>query len=530
MFSDLVFVRLRAAEKALRDGHLDEAYRLVSASDLKDHKRAVAVREGLAEKFLERAKAHFDGDRFREALLDLDKAEAGQSLLAKIAELRGHVKMVMNAMQQDAELHKRKLDEARRRIEQGSLVAGDRILQAIPAVGGEAEYLRNQVQQRVEDASNLLKLAEQLMKQGHFAGAAERIRKAKQRDAHNEATLSLENQLCAKVLGHVRESLLSGKVALAADELNGLGSLGADMPAKREMSDILALLHEAGSAVRAGRYADARASILKLLGAIPGAKWLQLVASRLEQIEQLQLALRASPIVDRVRVVNHELGPMRNDRPLDETMAIPSRAAAGSSQPNRLLLLVDGGGSFLIVRSPNASIGRAAADAPADVPLFSDLTERHAAITRVDEDYFLFSDKEIEVGGKRTQRHLLRDGDRVTLGRKAKLDFLVPSRQSTTAVLDLSDTTKMPHDVRRVVLFHRHAMIGAGTSAHLRCRNVSSPLLLFERNGELWVRPKGDGRVDTEARPLRLGAPLEIGGVGLVLSPWKTSASSAAMA
>lgn len=189
--------------------------------------------------------------------------------------------------------------------------------------------------------------------------------------------------------------------------------------------------------------------------------------------------------------------------------------------PDRLLLLVDGGGSYLLLRSEHASLGRVVSDNPADVPVFSDVAERHANINRIDDDYFLFSAKEVEVGGRKTRHHLLRDGDRIVFGRKAKFTFRLPSRKSSTAVLDLSDTTKIPNDVRRVILFRHHATVGNGPNAHIRCQHAGTPLVLFERNGVLWLRQKSDGHVDTEAVRLPLGEPIEFAGISLVLEPWQ---------
>ena len=156
------------------------------------------------------------------------------------------------------------------------------------------------------------------------------------------------------------------------------------------------------------------------------------------------------------------------------------------------------------------------------MPVFSDVAERHANVTRVDEDYFVFSGKDVEVAGRKTRHQLLRDGDRIVLGRKAKFTFHLPSRKSPSAVLDLSDTTKMPNDVRRVVMFHRHATVGRSPSNHIWCQHAGTPLVLFERNGTLWLRQKNDGHVDTEPVRLPLGQPVEMAGVSLVLEPWQT--------
>ena len=151
----------------------------------------------------------------------------------------------------------------------------------------------------------------------------------------------------------------------------------------------------------------------------------------------------------------------------------------------------------------------------------SDIAERHANLTRVDDDYFLFASKELTVGGKSIRQALLQDGDRVVLGANAKFTFRLPSRMSATAVLDMSDTTKVPQDVRRVVVFDKLAVIGASSSAHIVCRHASPSLVLFERDDRLWVRRKDDGHVPAGAEPLELGQVLNMDGVNLVLQPWR---------
>ncbi|MCH7808199.1 MAG: hypothetical protein IIB60_03145 [Planctomycetes bacterium] len=88
----------------------------------------------------------------------------------------------------------------------------------------------------------------------------------------------------------------------------------------------------------------------------------------------------------------------------------------------------------------------------------------------------------------------------------------------------------MPQDVRRVILFDGHATIGQGPTAHITCHHVQPALVLFERSGSLWIRQRNDGHVNVEATELKLGEPTEIGGVGLVLEPWRLRSSGVARA
>jgi hypothetical protein len=264
---------------------------------------------------------------------------------------------------------------------------------------------------------------------------------------------------------------------------------------------------------------------------LTGAKWVKHVLAQLRQVDDVQTTLLAGPLGESIGSSHSRQmsPPHKRATSLDDTVAMAYKPGA-AGLPERLLLLVDGGGSYLLLRGSRASIGRAAAAGPADVALFSDLAERHAEIARFEEDYFIVSAKDIEVGGRSTKHQLLKDGDRIVLGRRGKMSFRLPSRRSATAALDLSDTTKMPNDVRRVLLFHQHAMIGNGRDAHVYCRHAGSPLVLFERNGELWVRAKNNGHVDTDATPLKIGEPIEVNGVSMVIEPWRVSTPGASRA
>ncbi len=524
MFGDLLIVRLRAAESALRDGRIDEAYRLAGAADLRAHRRGAAVLAGLSELFLERARQHYRADRFTEALIDLDRAAAGGMWQEAIAELRDQVRRVAAAVHRQDHSHRARLDEVRRRLADGSLAAGRELLAHAAEGDPDAVRLRREIDRRAESAARMAAEAERLLAAGNWTGAAERIRRARGLDAQHEAVVAMEAALCRKVLDSARAALAEGMLGRAAAELDGLGALGNHLPARRDLGEVLRLAREAASGLRRGAFADARARMLALKRLIPGADWVENAASQLQQLDELHTSLMAGPLGDEWTLPPEgrmtPLTPTSGPAALDDTIAIPLRTPSSERLPSRLMLIVDGGGTCLLLLNQAVSIGRAACDDPADVPLISDIGERHANVTRTDEDYFLVSARDVDVAGAPTRHRLLRDGDRIVLGRKAKLTYRMPSRRSLTAVLELSDTTRMPNDVRRVLLFHQHALIGAGSGAHVPCRHAGVPLVLFERGGALWVRAKNDGHVDAEARLLPLGESVEIAGVRMVLQPW----------
>jgi len=532
MFGRLFNSRLKAAENALKEGRLEEAYRLAIQPDLREHRRGAAVLATLTEKFIERARTFYREDRFREALMDLDRAEAGGVMKEEIAELRGYVQTVAAEHERREDSRRERLNAAVKRIEGGSLAAGRDMLERAAVEDHAAQEARRKAEERAEDARRTVEYAERLLAAGQIAAAAERLRKAKAVDAHNEHVARLELQLCETVMENARTAIVEGKLGRAADELACVGDLGKALPGRRELADLLAMARDASSSVLAHQYGEARRKVMSLARQLPDAEWLKTAIEQLRQLDEIHTALCAGPLGDRVVAsLSRGLQPARPEgrgSGMDDTVALPGRINIASAAPERLLMLVDGGGSYLILRGGQASLGRAASEHPADVPIFSDVAERHANVARVDDDYFLFALKEVEVGGRKTQHQLLRDGDRIVLGKKAKFTFRLPSRKSPSAVLELSDTTKMPNDVRRVVLFDQHATVGNGPNAHIMCRHAGTPLVLFERGGQLWIRQQSDGHVDTEAKSLRLGEPVEIGGVSLVVEPWKVSGQTVA--
>ena len=98
------------------------------------------------------------------------------------------------------------------------------------------------------------------------------------------------------------------------------------------------------------------------------------------------------------------------------------------------------------------------------MPIPAELKSHHADVVRDGEDYFLVAHGPVRVNRRVVTRTLLRDGDRVVLGEKAKLVFHKPSVKSGTAVLKLSHRCRLAQDVSAVVLFHDTCLIGPQAS------------------------------------------------------------------
>ena len=523
MFSRLLIVRLKTAERALKDGRLDEAFRLATAPDLREHRRGAALLAKLTDKFIERARAHFADERFTEALGDLDKAEAGGVQRAKIVELRRNVRIVANEVQRQEQSQRRRIEDARQRVAAGSLAAGQQILAAAGPSDADARQLAADINARERQAAEGFDQVEKMLKDKQLAAAIERFKKVKPLSPQAPEAAALESTICAGVVATAKEALQAGRINRAAEELAMLGDIGRSLPARRDMEDVIELARSASQALDKCDFESARRHVLRLQGLWSKVGWINKAADQLEKVDEILTSLYGGPLGENAkRPAVAKIAPGGAPSPtLDETVLLRQRVAGAAPLPNQLLLLVDGGGSYLLLRQDRSTVGRAMTRNLPDIPIRSDLAERHAEIARVQDDYFLFSSRDIDVDGRPTRHHLLRNGNRVSLARNARFTFRMPHRQSPSGLLEMSSATHMPGDVRRVVLFRGTAMIGLGKSVHIMCNSAVHGLILFERAGQLWIRPQRNGRIDTEATHVELGKQMELFNVSFVVQPWK---------
>lgn len=518
MFGKMQRVRLKSAEQAVRDGRLDDAYRLVSDAALAATPRGQRVLADLGNRFVERGREHYRSDRFTEALLDIGKAQQCGANGREVIELREQVIAVADEVARQSAERQDKINRARQRIGRGSIAGGRRILGQLDANDPAAEQLNQRLAEQQNQAQSLIKQAKSLLNQNQLERAAVRLAEAMQLNAHDPDALHLEQRLCDRVTHDARLAFESGALKRARRLVESLASLGADHTNRCELNEMFRLVDDAAAELGKGCYERALTRVNRLLRLTPNAEWVRQTAQDLAKVDAALLAISSGPLGENLSQAGVVTEPVR-PRPANRILRVEGPSA--DSTPRQLLVLIDGGGSFLLLSSGRVSIGRTAASSPADIPLFSDLSERHAELMRVEDDYFVTSPHDIEVAGRPTRQKLLRDGDRVVLSRRAKFTFCVPSRKSASARLDLSDSTKMPHDVRKVVLFDRIALIGRGSHCHLTVPSAGGSLVLYQRAGQLWLRPSGQGAAPVQTQPITLGESIEMEGIRIVVKQWE---------
>src|SRR5262249_27466555 len=119
-----------------------------------------------------------------------------------------------------------------------------------------------------------------------------------------------------------------------------------------------------------------------------------------------------------------------------EPAPVPGAAALEESAgARRFLLWIDGAGGYLVCLGARVTLGQAAPDGSAEVPLFADIARAHATLTRDAEGYMLEAVRLVQVNGQPTEKALLQPGDRVTLGSCCQLQFRQPVPVRATARL-----------------------------------------------------------------------------------------------
>lgn len=204
----------------------------------------------------------------------------------------------------------------------------------------------------------------------------------------------------------------------------------------------------------------------------------------------------------------------------------PSQVRCGTTAlplPSRLMLWVDGVGSYLVLLADQVVIGQALAGSALDLPIQADLSRRHARIVRTREGYLIEPLRgRVELGGRQLREPVpLTDGDEFVLGSNVHLRFRQPHPLSYSARLELLSGHRTAPPSGGVLLVAQSCVLGPQWRDHVVCDESSAPVLLARSEEGLKCQAPGiveiNGRLCEGGGVLPLPAYVVAGGISFYL-------------
>jgi tetratricopeptide (TPR) repeat protein len=464
----LGWLTLRAAQEALKGGRLDEAQRLLAQPGVRDHKRAVEVRQQLARAFAERGEKALRQDDVSAAWADLCKAE------------KEHADDVVAVGLRQA-LTRLGLVEIRALLEVGE--------------PGRATEAIAQLRDRDARPSELELLDE-------AAKAWVQARDHADRGEFPEALFILDR--VQRLLPWAKRSVERYLFAVherqqrCAEQLEALHQAAQ----KERWHEVLRFAEEV--LTTAPQHVEARA--------IRARAW-----KAIEPPTMICRSPRAAESPDAAKAV-----PVAGSGDAAAT-------GAGAAQGMAFHLWIDGVGGYLVCLGNRITLGQATPESTVDVPLLADVSRLHAALTRDSEGYLLHALRTAHLNGKPVEKALLRNGDRVTLGSCCQLQFRQPVPVSTSARLDLVSGHRLRLAVDGVLLMADTLIIGPGQQVHVQMPETQQSVILFRQKNGLGIRTNGmmtiNGQSVRERGLLGSGAHVMGEDFSMTLEPVRTVAS-----
>lgn len=187
--------------------------------------------------------------------------------------------------------------------------------------------------------------------------------------------------------------------------------------------------------------------------------------------------------------------PLGQTRLSGEAMSSTMKSSGNPVGTSSLLLWIDGVGCWSVVQRSRFTIGgpplSRRGSAPADLALLADLSSQHASITREGESYIFEANGPAQVDSvPYTSRLALANGHTIRLGNAVQLRFLQPSALSGTARIEFISGHRPARRIDGVILLEQACILGPGAACHIVCPDWPGEVVLFRRDGRLWVKQR----------------------------------------
>lgn len=350
---------------------------------------------------------------------------------------------------------------------------------------------------------------------------------AEQLGVRSETLAPLRDDLVAHSLAEAEKYLAIGDAGSGLERLDELQRRGMTSGKIRELQQIARKVARARDYSREGRYRDAERLYAAGVALRPDLTWLEdfrVEAAAKEQLlrgarEDLHRAMAAEDWTAVVTASEAVLDLAPHDAVAGQARTrawkavgakVPSFAglspvkshgdtkvgrAASSTETEiaplapRFLLWVDGVGGYLVCEGDDLVIGQPASARRVDIPILGDLSQREASIRRCGEGYLLIPNKGARLNGRTVAEAVsLADRAVVEVGNGVRLIFRQPHPYSNSATLQIASTHRTQPTCDGIILMADSVILGAETSSHVVCRDWPADLVLFKRDGELYVR------------------------------------------
>lgn len=507
----MLFVRLKQCEVALNAGRLDEAFELLRSPDLRSHRRGQELLDRLGRALVDRARAHLNAAQFEAAAQDCERAARLGGNLPDIVTLRTAISDAM-AERRRADQQRHQLANAvRHHIGQGQLTVGQQLLAAAP----DDEHFRGierELSARRATIQSVVKNVGAALDAGNWEAALDQLAQVDRQVARHPEIRELCGKLTARIVAEATKAIESGKLDAAGALLDRHKQLPGQFMDAERLRETLRQCREAARCVERADAAGAERLLRSLAGQWPKASWISEALQHVQQLRTSAEAVLAGPLgasaAKRANALPEQFNPA------------PEHVSDGNDTID-CMLHIDGAGGFRVIGGRSVTLGPASSSRSVDIAVIADATIPVVTITRSDEDYFVQSQRPIEVNDKPTAHALLANGDRIAIGPRCRLRFRRPNPASTSAVLDVTAGRLARSDVRQVILFDREMILGPGPAAHVRVDSLSGPAVLQRHSGGLACRAADpvliDGRPAGTEPLITPGAHVTIGPLGLIL-------------
>ena len=507
-----MLLRIKQIEFALRGGRLEDAYQRLKKTSVREHRRGQELLQELAQAFVKRGQSHLEKQQLDAAAIDCQRAADLVGQQEAVLELRQQIDAANRLDAANRRQRDGLADQVRSMIRRGDFEGGEQKLNEFSAAGGVRAGLAHEIQRKQSRLSSAIERARNAVADNDDEQALAALLEVQRLHPSHAEFLKLRTQYIDLALGQLQQSVVDGRLDHATRLVHRMQSLAANQDGVSDAEFLVDRLNQAAAAVRTGDLAEAT-RLLKQASRLAPRKtdWLKsaianasIAAAEIDALQTGPLGLMG--ITRELQTTSPIVMPSSNSQPMNESYVDRPTAVV----PERFLIQADGLGSFLVVRKDQTRLGPASSSRAPDVELQGMNKKANVRIDRLDEDYFLRSDRELSVNNQPKCEALLADGDIISLGKRCRGTFRLPSSTTSTAMLEFNGTSFPRRDIRGVLLLNDAILVGPGRNAHIRVGQQDKPAVLYLRGETLCCRSRN------ETVPVTFGEPFVVGDTSLV--------------